>query len=494
VFVFAALLAAAVAHGAESGLDKRLFESALDLYRLGKVEQALADFQKLREEFSSSEYADDALFELARHAYDVERLGEFRPTRDPEEAKKFLEAILAEYPASDKAPEALVRMGMLHLDPYVAPPNLNEAYANFLRVQNIYPASDAADAARFGLGYTLYHQGEFERAAGTLERLLTDFSDRAYLPTARLYAARALAAHDRPQEALHHLARLHREFPDGPYAEQALDGASLLARFAFPHTYTFRGSVALGEDRESFRRVSSLRMARDGSLLAVDTSLRQAARFDRNGKRVASYAAEKPGDVWEAADGTLCIANERDVLVGEKAIAVEEDTPRVVILYDRLKAVVTTLSGEIVAFDEKQDTLIHADRDGLVQNHLIEKIRDAALLCDAQDRIWVLSSGERSLRCLTLGGDTLVSLEAGRDSPVEQPSAFALDAMGNVYVLDARKLAVLVFDPSLKLLKREILPPDDSDGELSQPTALAVTRDGAVLVFDEGHGKMLRYE
>jgi outer membrane protein assembly factor BamD (BamD/ComL family) len=499
-FLACALLFAGFLRAQQSSgdIDRRLYESALAVYQSGKVEQALKDFEQVHTQYPGGAWADDALLVLARHFYSTAWIGDFSPqsSEGAKTARSYLDKIVTAYLSGDRAAEGHVMLGMMSLDPHLGTPNFDEASAYFLKVRNLYPLSDSADDALFGLGYAAFQQNAFPKAAGYMESLLVSYPQSPYVPRALYFAALSLAKDRQPGQAFFYLARLQRDFTSHPFSQKALDMASLLARFQFPHQYRGAGTFALKSGDDALKRVSALRTAGNSSLLAVDAYAKTAARFSENGALLETFQSARPGDILELADGRVAVADEERVLVGGQPVLIEEDTKKEILLHQPITRLTVMSRGSIVSYDSKRQSLLLSGPDGEVQKTLMSKLgtTDPELARDEQDRLWVLLPYDKSLRCMALDGTVLKELRADKKSGVlEQPSAFAFDLLGNVYVLDGRKRAVLIFSPEFELLNT-IAPDKDDPAEMRKPTALAVTASGSVLVFDEGRGEVIRYE
>src|SRR5262245_2158877 len=158
VALAAALALAASSQGdstAQDDLARRTFANAEQLMKEGKVEQALRDFEQVSSAYPDSGMADDALYRIALHFYPAESVDALGgASRDAiDRARGLFTTINSRYPREDCAPKALYKLGLIALDPANPSRNLDEAYADFSAVVNIYPTSDVVDKALLGAGY-----------------------------------------------------------------------------------------------------------------------------------------------------------------------------------------------------------------------------------------------------------------------------------------------------------------------------------------------------
>jgi tol-pal system protein YbgF len=125
--------AAVGATGAESPED--LYRAAYEDYMRGNYQLAADGFAEYRRRWPSTELSDNALYWI----------GECLDAQDKtEEALAIFNQVLQEYPASDKAPAALLKKGLL----YLKAGDKGQGVLNLQYVVYEYPGTREADLAR----------------------------------------------------------------------------------------------------------------------------------------------------------------------------------------------------------------------------------------------------------------------------------------------------------------------------------------------------------
>jgi hypothetical protein len=84
-------------------------------------------------------------------------------------------------------------------------------------------------------------------------------------------------------------------------------------------------------------------------------------------------------------------------------------------------------------------------------------------------------------------------VDPGKAGPFNFPMSMVTDQAGNIYVLDNNNHRVVVFSSELKFL-RQIGVVGQGPGELLNPTAMAISRSGEVIVADGGNRRVQRYD
>ncbi|HZE89607.1 MAG TPA: tetratricopeptide repeat protein, partial [Verrucomicrobiae bacterium] len=174
VGVIAALCAAPWATGAavaaegpaSADLAKRTFQNAEQLMQEGKADQALKAYQQIIQSFADSALADDALLRVGAYHYPTTTLDDLGrvPPAGQQAARAAFDQIRERYAQSDSAPEAFYRLGLLDLEPDSPGRSLDEAYASFYSVVNIYPDSELVPSALVGAAGAEMEKHRYDRA------------------------------------------------------------------------------------------------------------------------------------------------------------------------------------------------------------------------------------------------------------------------------------------------------------------------------------------
>ncbi len=134
-----------------------------------------------------------------------------------EDAVPFWERIVAEFPKSEYAAEALVRVG----DARLKASKFEDARDRYAALLTGFPRSTFASEARFKLGSALYNLNKTEGAAAAFDAVAADKGAGAFVPEALYWAGVALDKSDKKKEAIVRLTRLVDEFPNHAHVANA---------------------------------------------------------------------------------------------------------------------------------------------------------------------------------------------------------------------------------------------------------------------------------
>lgn len=126
-----------------------------------------------------------------------------------DEAAPLWERLARDYPKSDYAPEALLRLA----DAKFAAENYDEARDKYKAILTTYPQSAVAPEARFKLGSSLFNLNQFADAAAQFDLVAADKTAGDYLPESLYWAGAAWEKADKKADAIQRLSRLVSEYP-----------------------------------------------------------------------------------------------------------------------------------------------------------------------------------------------------------------------------------------------------------------------------------------
>ena len=127
--------APATTPGIDPFAEQQAYQSAFDLVRSGRYEEAAVAFQEFIVEYPTGSYADNALYWLGETYYVRHRF---------EQAVREYERLVATYPSSQKLPDALLKIGYSHDELG----NTAEAERVLGQLIQSHPQSTAATLAR----------------------------------------------------------------------------------------------------------------------------------------------------------------------------------------------------------------------------------------------------------------------------------------------------------------------------------------------------------
>ena len=130
------LVAVALPVAAQESQDeqaRRLLEDGRAYRAQGKQKQALDNFNIVVSSFPATDSVGQALLEIGRYRMEVEG--------DAEKARAAFEQVTKQYARSDAAPGAYYYLGLLTLQRATTPAEIDDALAQFARVETLYPRS-----------------------------------------------------------------------------------------------------------------------------------------------------------------------------------------------------------------------------------------------------------------------------------------------------------------------------------------------------------------
>ncbi len=485
--LFAPLLMAAVPARAQEAPEdqaRRLLEDGRAYRAQGKLKQALENFSIVVGSFKDTEAAAQALLEIGRYRAEVEG--------DVEKARAAFEQVTKEHARSEAAPGAYYNLGLLTLNRATTNAEIEDALAQFSRVESLYPHSSWVPRALQAAAVGQRRAGRYAEAADLNRRVSLEYPASDAAAAAQFEIGRALALQGQPRQAMEEFQQVRNRFPQSEWAQPALERITALYRlFGGPKaSFALDASFTAGAG-DVLKDVKALAWAPGGGLWIASGKTKSVVLIAASSKIAGSVTAEEPRALSLTPAGELVLAATSAVRVGAKDIRSYSTPPEKpgaqAKPVDKVLAAVITPGGAVLVSDEDRERVLRFDGKGQLLGTFppndAAKRKVTRMLLDAEGGILTLDREDKTIRVFDEAGKLLRTVgPAGLKKPVD----LAVDPFRNVYVAD-EELGVLVFDPHGKPLTTVASP------ELRRPKALTLDATGAVLVYDDRAERVLRY-
>ncbi len=475
--------AAALAQEAPDQQARRLLEDGRAYRAQGKLKQALDNFAIIVSSFPGTEPVGQALLEIGRYRSEVEG--------DVEKARAAFEQVTKEHARSDAAPGAYYWLGQLTLERATSVAEMDDALAQFARVETLYPRSEWVPRALQASAVAHRRAGRYAEAADLNRRVSLEYPASDAAAAAQFEIGRSLALQGEGRRAMEEFQQVRNRFAASEWAAVALERITALYRLlggpkpAFSLDASF--APALGD---LLKDVRALATGPGGGLWIASRKADGAVQIDASLKPVGSLFAQEPRSLCFGPRGEIVFAAKSAVRIGPKDIRSfstppekEGSEPKPV---DRIAAAALVQGGSILVSDEEREKVLRFDAKGqwlgtFPPNDGARR-KVIRILVDGEGGIVTLDREERLVRTQDENGRVLRTLGP---NGIRRPADVAVDPFRNVYVAD-EELGVLVFDATGQLLTT-ITSPD------LRARAVAVDASGGVLVYDSRSERVLRF-
>jgi TolA-binding protein len=483
---------------AADSIDQRIYDHAGRLVQEGRSDLALDEYRRLIDSYPRSELVDDALLAIGVRLYAVSSpnmLGRARG-EELEEAYRVFDKIRHEHAQGNAAPEAVMRMAYLRLEPYSPKRDVQQARALFGSVSEIYPDSGWVDESRLGMAFCSRLSGRSARVIADLQPFWERLGASSKFPKALLWSAEAYEALGRRERALEIYQRVREEATGTPEATLAEGRLLMLLR----RTLVARGVMSLTEDTafeglaDDLRDVTGVWASPKGWIYVSDGGGGRIVRFDRHGRRLGQRNAMKPALLAFDAYGQAALLEESALKVGKQRwdLAVPRGGKKV----SRLRPAAAPLPRHDTNWwfvDERGEAVLEFDSNLNFQRTVWQDVNfqiDRAR-AGSGGGVWLLDArGARLVHLDTQGEAQAINL---RSEPVslESPVDLAVDVHGAVWVLDADRKGVAVFSPAGDY---EGFVQFQGTRQRAALEAVEVDASGALLVYDGKQHRLRRFQ
>jgi len=499
-------------------LDVRTYAQGMDALRAGRRDEAARLLRRVFTDFPGSPQAPPALLEMARLIYPVtvwSQIGSATP-QAIQQAGDLLTRLSQKYRASPQAARGLVLLGYLGMEPANPKSNLDEACGRFATAAQIYPESEAAADAFFASGMCDALRARPARAADDFGRLLEEHPDSPLAPEALYRYGIALSLLGDPAEAMLALQESRTRHADSPFAFKALERQTLLHRLRLLPALALKagGVPATGVDwmllyrpdyeygappgaaaQTAIRGISDISIDAQGLAVVASPRTPGVFRLDERG-RIQEQISHPGPDHIAAADGlAVYISGRQQIAVNARnwsGADLKGPAGRPPADYG---PIAVDAAGRVHLLDRRENAILIYDRARRLAGAVLPTAGKEGRFVD------VAAGNEGGVYVLDGRAKVVIALHHGREtrrtalssSSAQDPTALAVDGIGNLYVLDGATRAVFVCDPDGRPIT-VVRPPKEMMQQLGEPAALAVDALGRIYLAGRKTGRVGRLQ
>ncbi len=452
-----------------------------------QYKQALDNFNTIVSGFAQTQAVDDAWLEIGRYHLEVES--------DVEKARNAFDQVAKRYPQSDGAPGAYYYLGVLTLNRALQAAELDDALAQFTRVQRLYPRSEWVARALYASGLAHRKAGRLPEAVEAERRVSLEHPTSDVAAAAQFQIGHCLALQGEARSAMEEFQQVRNRFSDSPWSQLALNRITALYRLHAGGRPVFGLDPAFSAGAgDALKDVQAILMTPERTLWLASNKAKAALPFAADGSKGPSVSGEDLRSLTLSPRSELVVAAKSAVRIGPKdikAFAAPGDKPGVVEPLEKIESAVVTPLGNVLVADAKQKRVFKYDT---LEFRFLGTFPDARprevrrLLVDGEGAVLLLDAESKSIQAFDEAGKPLRGLPSrGAGYELKKPVDIAVDPFRNLYVADA-ELGVLVFSPAGQLLTTISAP------EARRLAALTLDLDGSVLVYDEKTERVLRFK
>jgi TolA-binding protein len=476
----------AVAQTSPEDQARGLLEDGRTYRKEGKLKQALDNFQTIVSGFPNTSFVDDALLEIGRYYLEVDH--------DAAKARDAFEQVTKRFPQSDGAPGAYYYLGRLTMERAAAATDIDDALAQFARVQRLYPRSEWVPRALYATGLAHRKSGRLAEAAEAARRVALEHPSSDAAPAAQFELAQDLALSGDFRQAMEEFQQVRNRYPESEWSPLALDRITALYRLygAGKPTFALDPSYSVGAG-DTLKDVRGILMMPSRTLWVASDKVKSAIPFAPDGKMGPGLAGEDLQSMSLAPNGDLLVTAARAVRLGPRNLqtfAIPGSKPGETEPLEKLEAAAVTPSGSVLVSDEKKKKVFRFDGKLQYQGPFpdAKERQISRIVLDGEGGIVMLDRDEKTVRVLDETGRVLRTIAAhGPGYDLRKPVDVAVDGFRNTYVADEES-GVLVFSPQGQLLATL------GGSDVRKARAVTIDPSGGVLVYDDKLQRILRFK
>ena len=319
---------------------RRLLEDGRSARSQGKTKQALDSFGIIVTGFANTSSIVDALLEIGRTHLEV--------NADAEKARQAFEQVATRYPQGDAAPGAYYYLGWIALQHATSATELDDALAQFVRLQKVYTGSQWMPRALYGAGLVHRRARRYREAVDLQRRVFLEHPNDEAAPEALFECAHGLTLLGRPREAMEEYQRLRNLYPASPRAAAALDRITALYRLYGTERPLFSEDASFVLPPGPITKDVTALLPGPGELLWVASISAGGAFSFSEGKLGSSLPAPDPVGLVAGANGAPLLVTRVGIKSGSEpllGLRLPTDKPGVEKPLERISAALPTPDG-----------------------------------------------------------------------------------------------------------------------------------------------------
>src|SRR5262249_20547384 len=376
----------------------------------GKNKQAMDNFQTIVSGFPNTSYVDDALLEIGRYYLEVD--GDVAKPRDA------FEQVTKRFPQSDGAPGAYYYLGRLTMERATSAADLDDALAQFARVQRLYPRSEWVPRALYATALAHRKSGKLAEATDDARRVALEHPSSDAAPAAQFELAQDLALSGEFRPAMEEFQQVRNRYADSEWAPRALDRITALYRLYGTGKPVFAADPAYSVGAgDTLKDVRGIVMTPARTLWVASDKVKSAVPFGPDGKMGPSLSGEDLQGLTLAPSGDLVVVAARAVRFGPKNLqtfAIPGNKPGETEPLEKLAAAVVTQAGSVLVADEKKKKVYRFDGRYQYQGVFgdAKERQVSRIVLDSEGGIVMLDRDEKAVRVWDDSGRALRAIAA----------------------------------------------------------------------------------
>ncbi len=465
----------------QEAMAEKLFLSGQNLIRGKYYQQAIQDFTSLLNSYPNSSYADNALLELGKYYYFVER--------SPQEALKKFEEIIKSFQGRETTADAYYYKGLVLSEGAATEQQLQDGLANFMRTVQFYPSSPIVEDSLYQAGLVELRLQHYEQAAEYFERCTTEYPEGHLDATAQLALGRTDLFIGKTERAMIEIQRVRGLSGDHPESGVALRWLSLLWRLYYqtkldPSGLYKNQILQTVKSAVPIEECSGLAFDPNQNLYFSDPKMTRIHVVGLDLKTIGGFSARKPGGISFDSDGAFYAADANGVLTKDIFTPLtwvkpgkRDEEPLM-----KVKEIVRSSADDFYILEGSDGRVLHFTSamkfDSIFAPSTEVEMESIAI--DTSDRLALLLKKEKKINIYDRRGKLLLTIPPqAAGYSFQSPIQVRFDTFGHLYVLDRDARGVVIFDRQGKLLIQS--PP----GIIRTPREFAVNDSGELYLWDD---------